>query len=286
MRDFILKAYSKADKEGYALGAFNYSTNEILKGIWAAAVRMKAPIIISNSEGERTFFGLEACVGMYQQMKKDYPYIILHADHTKTFEEIKKVVDAGYPSVHFDGSELDYQTNLRETKKAVEYAHKHNVFIEGELGGIRGGSTTHTDQSLKDVVKEEFLTHPDQAVEFVKLTGVDSLAISVGNAHGLWKDYKKLDFDRIKEVKKKTGKFLVLHGGSGINAADFRKAIACGINKININTELRVAYVNALIKGLHDRKDDVPYHYLDKVSEAVGKVVEEKIIVFKAEDKI
>lgn len=286
MRNFILKAYSKADKGGYALGAFNFSTNEILKGIWNAAVKMKAPIIISNSEGERAFFGLKACVGAYHQMKRDYPYIILHADHTKTFEEIKKVVDAGYPSVHFDGSELPYDENLRLTKAAADYAHKHNVFIEGELGGIRGGSTTHEKESLKDVVKEELLTNPEQAAEFVRLTGVDSLAISVGNAHGLWKDYKKLDFDRIKKVKEKTGKFLVLHGGSGINAADFRKAISLGINKININTELRIAYVNALIKGLHDRKDDVPYHYLDKVSEAVGKVVEEKIIVFKAEKKI
>lgn len=286
MRDFIIKAYSKAGRGKYALGAFNYSTSEILNGIWNATVKMKAPVIISNSEGERAFFGLKACVGAYREMKKDYPYIILHADHTKTFEEIKKVVNAGYPSVHFDGSELPYDENVRQTKAAVEYAHKHNVFVEGELGGIRGGSTTHAEQSLKDVVKEDLLTNPDQAAEFVRLTGVDSLAISVGNVHGLWKDYKKLDFDRIKRVKEKTGKFLVLHGGSGINAADFRKAIDCGVNKININTELRIAYVNALIKGLHDRTDDVPYHYLGKVSEAVGKIVEEKIIVFRAENKI
>jgi fructose-bisphosphate aldolase class II len=286
MRNFIIKLYSKAEKEGYAIGAFNYSTGEILKGIWTAAKKMNSPAIIENSEGERGFFGMEECVATYHAIKKRYPYIILHADHTKTFEEIKKVIDAGYPSVHFDGSELDFEDNVRETKKAVDYAHKHNVFIEAELGGIKGGSTTHKETSLKEVLKEEYLTKPDKAEEFIKRTGVDSLAISVGNAHGLWKDQKKLDFERIKEIKKRTGVFLVLHGGSGISSSDFRKAIECGINKININTELRMAYENALIKGLRERTDDVPYHYLEKVSDEVGKVVEEKIITFKSENKI
>jgi fructose-bisphosphate aldolase, class II len=285
MRKEILKIYKMADKEGFAIGAFNFSTSEILKGLWKAAIKMKSPIITSNSEGEREFFGMEESVALYKAMIKKHPDTILHADHTKSFDEIKRLVDAGYPSVHFDGSELDYETNLRETKKAADYAHKHNVFIEGELGGIKGGSTTHTDQSLKDVVKEEFLTHPDQAVEFVNKTGVDSLAISVGNAHGLWKDYKQLDFDRISEIKKKTGKFLVLHGGSGISPADFQKAISLGINKININTELRVAYKQALSQGLTAAKDDVPYHYLANVSDAISAVVEDKMRTFKSENK-
>jgi ketose-bisphosphate aldolase len=285
MRREIISMYRKADLNGYAIGAFNFSTNEILKGIWQAALKMKSPVIISNSEGERSFFGCEECVAAYHTIKKRHPQVILHADHTKTFKEIKKVIDAGFPSVHFDGSELDYQTNLRETKRAADYAHKHDVFIEGELGGIRGGSTMHKNESLRDVAKEEFFTNPAQAEEFVKMTGIDSLAISVGNAHGIWKEQKKLDFSRIINIKSRTHKFLVLHGGSGIPAKDFRKAIALGINKININTELRLAYEEALIQGLHERKDDVPYHYLGKVSEGVSKVVEEKIITFMSERK-
>jgi len=285
MRHKIIRLYKKADKEKFAIGAFNFSTNEILKGIFDAAVKLRTPVIIALSEGERKFFGCEESVAIYKALLKKYPHIILHADHTKSFEEIKKVVDAGYPSVHFDGSELDYATNLKATKKAVDYAHKHGVFIEGELGGIKGISTTHNDQSLKDVVKEEMLTNPEQAKEFVKKTGVDSLAISVGNAHGLWKDYKALDFERIKAVKEKTGKFLVLHGGSGITPEDFRKAISLGINKININTENRVAFVNALAKGLQERKDDIPYHYLKDVSAAVSAVVEDKIRTFMADGK-
>ena len=256
-----------------------------MKGIIAAAKKLKAPIIISTSEGERNFFGLEESVAVYQTLKKRHSNVILHADHTKSFSEVKRVIDAGYPSVHFDGSELSFRHNTRETKRAVDYAHSNDVFIEGELGGIKGGSTTHKER-LRDVLTEEILTNPNQAKEFVDITGVDSLAISIGNAHGIWRDKPRLDFERLKDIKKKTGKFLVLHGGSGISANDFRKAISLGINKININTETRVAYAQALLKSLHHREDYVPYHYLKDVIEAVSKVVEEKIIIFKAEKRI
>jgi ketose-bisphosphate aldolase len=285
MRSEIINLYKRADKKGFAIGAFNFSNNEIVKGIVAAAMKLKAPVIISMSEGERNYFGCDESVAVYNAIKKKYPYVILHADHTKSFKELKKVIDAGYPSVHFDGSELSFNENLKQTKKAVEYTHRHNVFIEGELGGIKGGSTIHKE-SLKDVLTDDVFTNPSQAEAFVKLTGVDSLAISIGNAHGLWKEQKKLDFERLSEIKKRTGKFLVLHGGSGISAHDFRKAISLGINKININTEIRVVYVHALIKALHHRKDYVPYHYLNEVVDAVSKVVEGKIIIFKSEKKI
>lgn len=285
MRSEIINIYKKADNKGFAIGAFNFSTNEILKGITRAAMKMKAPVIVSMSEGERNFFGCSESVGVFRAIRKKYPYVILHADHTKSFEELKRVVDAGYPSVHFDGSELDFNENIRQTRKAAEYAHKHRVFIEGELGGIKGGSTVH-NESLDEVLTEDVFTNPVQAEGFVKLTGVDSLAISIGNAHGLWKEQKKLDFERLKKIKEKTGSFLVLHGGSGISAHDFRKAISLGINKININTETRVAFAHGLLKALHKRTDYVPYHYLSDVVEAVSKIVEEKIIIFKSEKKV
>jgi len=285
LRSEIINLYKKADKKGFAIGAFNFSTSEIVKSIAAAAVKLRAPVIISMSEGERNFFGCEESVGIYKAIRQKYPHVILHADHTKSFKEIKKVIDAGYPSVHFDGSELSLKENIKWTKRAVDYAHKHDVFIEGELGGITGGSTVHKE-SLKDVLTEGMLTKPSQAAAFVRITGVDSLAISIGNAHGLWKEQKKLDFERLANIKKKTEKFLVLHGGSGISAHDFRKAISLGINKININTETRVAYAHSLMKALHGRKDYVPYHYLEEVVDAVSKEVEEKIIIFKSEKRI
>ena len=285
MRRKIIRLYKRADKKGFALGAFNFSNNEILKGIVSAAKKLKAPIIISTSEGERTFFGLEESVAAYHVIRKKYPPVVLHADHTRSFEEVRKVVDAGYPSVHFDGSDLAFRHNLRETKKAAAYARAHNVFIEGELGAIKGSSTTHREK-LKDTVAEELLTRPEQAEEFVRLTGVDSLAVSIGNAHGVWQDKPSLDFERLKQIKEKTGSFLVLHGGSGISAKNFRKAIILGINKININTELRMAYAHSLLRALHQRKDYTPYHYLADVERAVAEVVDDKIKVFGADNKI
>lgn len=285
MRRKIIRLYEKADKKQFGIGAFNFSTSVILKGIIEAAKKLKAPVIIETSEGERNFFGLEESLAIYKAIKKKYPHVILHADHTKSFHELKRIIDAGYPSVHFDGSELSLRHNIRETKRAVEYAHANDVFIEGELGGITGGSTTHKEK-LKDVLTKDILTSPDQAKEFVELTGVDSLAISIGNAHGIWKDKPMLDFERLKQIKEKTGKFLVLHGGSGISANDFRKAISLGINKININTETRVAYAQALLKGLHHREDYVPYHYMRGVVKAVSDEVGNHIIIFKAEKRI
>jgi fructose-bisphosphate aldolase class II len=285
MRDQIIELYNKADKKGFAIGAFNFSTHEIVMGIVNAARAKKAPVIISMSEGERNYFGCEESAGLYKAILKTYPHVILHADHTKSFKELKRVIDAGYPSVHFDGSELGFKSNLKETKKAVEYAHKNGVFIEGELGGITGGSTVH-DKSLKEVLTSDMLTDPVQAESFVSLTGVDSLAISIGNAHGLWREQKQLDFNRLSEIKVKTGKFLVLHGGSGISAEDFRHAIGLGINKININTETRVAYAHALLQAVQKREDYVPYHYLQSVIDAVSKLVEEKIVIFKSDKKI
>lgn len=285
MRKDIISLYKKADSKGFAIGAFNFSTNEILSGIAKAAIKMRSPVIVSMSEGERNFFGCGESVGVFRAIRKKYPYIILHADHTKSFDEVKKVVDAGYPSVHFDGSELSFLENVRQTRKAVEYAHRHNVFVEGELGGIKGGSTVHKE-SLNDVLTDDVFTNPIQAEGFVHMTGVDSLAISIGNAHGLWKEQKKLDFERLKKIKEKTGAFLVLHGGSGIRSHDFRKAISLGINKININTETRVAYAHGLLRALHHRKDYVPYHYLSDVVEAVSKIVEEKMIIFKSEKRV
>lgn len=283
-KEFIIKMYQDAQKRKYAIGAFNFSTMELMHGIHNAALKNKAPVIMSNSEGERAFFGREESVALWNVLKSRHPKTVLHADHTKSFAEVKKVIDAGYPSVHFDGSELDYKTNLRETKKCADYAKKYNVFIEAELGGIKGGSTFHKE-GLKDVVKDEYLTKPDEAKEFCEFTGIDSLAISVGNAHGIWADRKKLDFERIKAIKAKTGKFLVLHGGSGITPVDFRKAIDCGINKININTETRLAFEKALLKGLAERTDDVPYRYLGHVHEAVSEEIGEKMVIFRAEKK-
>lgn len=289
---FIHRLFSDAQKRKYAIGAFNFSTSEILKGIFLGAQRMKAPVIAETSEGEQAFFlndrvGAEEAVAIVNTFKKYHKNkMILHADHHKSFEAIKTATDAGYPSVHIDASEYDFDKNVRLTKKVVQYAHKHDVWVEGELGHVAGTSALHRNVDIREFVKGMAETDPYQAKEFVAKTGVNALAIMVGNAHGLYKGAKQLDFDRIAAIKKATKAFLVLHGGSGTPDWAYQRAIQLGINKININTEMRVAFATALHKSIHSLQELTPYKYMANAIEEIRKVVEHKLTVYGARNKL
>jgi len=278
----------------YAIGSFNFSTAEILKAIVLAAKDFNSPIIVSTSEGEAEFIGMReagALVKAWQAATK-LP-IILNLDHGKSLKSIKKALAAGYNMVHFDGSELAYEKNIAETKKAVDFAKNFGetfdkkIIVEGELGYLRGGSSVHKE---KLEIQPEDLTNPEQAREFIEKTGVDSLAMVIGNAHGIFlQNGEKLNLERLAEIRKEIGDkaFLVLHGGSGISDDDIKKAIELGVVKINVNTELRVAYKEAMAKELAAAPEETtPYKILEPSLEAVKKVVEGKIKLFKSEDKI
>lgn len=277
----------------YAIGAFNFSTAEILKAIVAAAKELKSPIIVSTSEGEAEFFGLAeaaALVSAWRQATK-LP-IILNLDHGSHMPLIKKAVVAGYNAIHFDGSHLSYDENVRQTKYVVDYiwgvkkTFDREIIVEGELGYLRGSSSKHKE-ALE--IKLEDLTSAEQADDFVEKTGVDSLAIAIGNAHGIFaKGEEKLDLDRLAQIRSALGTraFLVLHGGSGIGEEDIKKAIELGIVKININTELRVAYKEALSGQLEEEpQETTPYKMMAPSFEAVKKVAEEKIKLFGSAGK-
>jgi len=285
----------KAQKGKYAVGQFNVSTDEHIKAIITAAKDLKSPVIIGTSEGERKFIGTKqaaALVGVWQ--KETGLPIILNADHCKTFKSVKQVVDAGYSAVHFDGSVLSFEENVKVTKQVVDYAKKKNpeLLVEGELGYLRGESVVHK----KVKVKPEDLTSPEQAKEFIEKTGVDSLAIVVGNIHGvetksdLETDMKNppLYLDKLREIQQVIPKtFLVLHGGSGTPDEDIKKAIELGIVKININTELRIAYSEELEETIKEHPEEVkPYKILAPAVEAMKEVVEEKIDLFGSKSKI
>ncbi len=285
----MLNFFQKAKNEKYAIGAFNVSNLEQLKGILAAAAKMKSPVLIATSEGESNFLGrkqIRALVDVYKQ-KTDLP-IWLHLDHGKSFEIIEQAIEAGYDSVHFDGSGLDFKENVSISKKVVELAQKHRLKnVEGEIGFLRGESSLGQEVETK----EEDLTDPNQALEFVKKTGVNSLAIAIGNIHGVAKIGKNpnLRIDRLIEIEKKLkGKaFLVLHGGSGTPEEDIIKAVNNGITKVNVNTELRLAYTQALKKSLENNPDQTtPYKIMPPVVDAVQKIVENKIILFGSDYKI
>lgn len=271
LRDYL----KKAQKEKWAIGQFNFSTLEQLRGILAAAKRLKSPVILGTSEGESRFLGLEEILALIEISKMRYGALaFLNLDHAKDLDWIKKAIDFGYSAVHFDGSKLSLEKNIKYSKKIVEYAHKRGVLVEGELGYIGGESKFHKGKAR---IEKKDLTSPDDVRRFVRETKVDSLAIAIGNIHGVYSQMPKLDFQRLKEIKAKTKAFLVLHGASGIPRAEIKKAIKFGIVKININTELRMVWKRALERETQEIK---PYRILPRVQNLVQKKVEEKLKLF------
>ncbi len=280
MRTSLKNILKDAQKNHYAVGQFNFSTLEQLMGIVRAAKKLKAPIIVGTSEGESKFLGLEHAVDLVSDFKKETGLpIFLNLDHGKNLKYIKEAIDIGYDAVHFDGSNLSLEENIEITKKVVKFSKRRSVLVEGEVGIIpKAGS----------IAAKKYLTNPKEAEKFVKETKINSLAINIGNLHGISFSGRnpKLDLKRLKEIQKRVGDtFLVLHGGSGTREEDIKKAIKLGIVKINISTELRIAFTKSLKKGLK-KQEIVPYKYLPEPIEAVQKVVENKIRLFGSNNKI
>jgi len=268
--------FQKAKRKRRAIGQFNFSTLEQLKGIISVAKKTKTPIILGTSQGEVGFFGMEEAILLRDYYRKSFPHIYLNLDHGRDIKLIKKAIDLGYDCVHHDGSELSFKENIKRTKKIVKYAHKRKVLVEGEIKSIKGGSETH--KGVLKFEKERF-ENVAQAKEFVAKTKIDSLAINIGNVHGTFSKPIRLNIDLLKEINKNISVFLVLHGGSGTKEADIKKAIKNGIVKININTELRQVWKKSLLKSL--KKETVkPYKILLPVIEAIEEKTKEKIKLF------
>ena len=273
----LKQVLKKAQKEKYAIGQFNFSTLDQMRGILRASSEMKTPVILGTSEGELNYLGLRQVVALIEIARTEVSVpIFLNLDHGKDLDLIKEAIDYGFSAVHFDGSDLPLEKNIEYAKKIVEYAKKKNVLVEGELGYITGGSKLH---KKKAKIKKENLTSPENVQRFIKETKVDSLAISIGNLHGVYLGMPDLDFERLRNINNKTNASLVLHGGSGISKKEIKKAIGLGIVKININTELRIAWKKSLIKNLNSKKIK-PYNILSLVEKDIQKKVEEKIKLF------
>ena len=278
------KLLNKANKENYAVGAFNINNLEVLKAVVNAASKLKAPVILQTSENAIKYAGLNYLFNMIKAV--DNVEYALHLDHGKELKLIKKCINLGYTSVMFDGSGLKFNDNVRKTKYVVSLAKKKNVSVEAELGMLGNN--------------ESFYTNPDQAKEFVEKTGINSLAISIGTSHGAYKFKNKpsLRFDILKEIKDKTKMPLVLHGASnvpdsitsklnklglklkntqGVPDDQIKKAINLGINKVNIDTDLRLAFNLGLRKSLNNLD---PREMLKPAINEMQKLAEHKIILF------
>jgi fructose-bisphosphate aldolase class II len=277
-----LREYVKeAEEKKIAIGHFNISNLEGLHGVYQAAKKLNVPVIIGLSEGEEDFVGRDEAIAMIKTIreKENFP-IFLNADHHYSFERVKLAIDAGFDSVIFDGAKLNFDENVKITKQCIEYARSVNpeIIIEAEIGYIGSGS------NIKESIPEGagLMTKPDEAKRFVEITGVDMLAPSVGNIHGIIKGGNPhIDAELVKEIRKEAGVPLVLHGGSGISDPDFIKGIRAGISIIHISTELRLAYDEALKKSLADNPGETtPYKILQPAVEAMEKVAEARLKLF------
>lgn len=282
LREYIQDAkYTKT-----AIGHFNISNLEALWAIFNAAQKLKLPVIIGVSEGERDFVGVRQVAALVKSLRDEFGHpIFLNADHTYSFGRVKEAIDAGFDSVIFDGAKLPFEENIIETKKCVDYARgiDRDVLVEAELGFI-GQSSKLLDAVPEGVdLSESALTQPGQALEFVQKTGVDLLAPAVGNFHGMLRGGvdPRLNIARIKAIREMANVPLVLHGGSGNSSDDFSSAIDAGISVIHINTELRLAYRDALKFSLQENPDEVaPYKILKGPTVAMQKFVEVKMKTF------
>ena len=280
-----LNNYLQKAREGhYAIGHFNFATEDVLKAIVEAAKEFGAPcVMVGTSEGESEFVGLREAVALVQALREDMQYpIFLNADHFKSFEKCKAAIDAGYDSIIADGSKMSMVENIAFVKQVVEYARSANsdISVEGELGYLKGSSEVQT----KVEISTEDYSKPEEVAEFVQQTGVDRMAVVFGNIHGIVTDQEeKLDIGHFsKIVSAAPQSYYVLHGASGLTDADVQAAIKAGITNVHFNTELRVAYQHELSHQLTEHPGETtPYKYMGPAAEEVKKLVLAKLALFK-----
>ncbi len=272
----------KAQREKYAVPAFNFHNLETIQVIVEAAAEMKSPLILAGTPGTFEYGGRDYLQAIIETASRKYSIpIAIHLDHHETFESIKKSIDLGTKSVMIDASHHPFEENIELVSKVVEYAHRYDVTVEAELGRLGG----QEDDLVVDE-KDSFFTNPDAAVEYAERTRIDSLAVAIGTAHGLYKSEPKLDFERLEEIRKKVSIPLVLHGASGVSVQDVRKCISLGITKVNIATELKLPFSDELRKYLMENTEaNDPRKYMAKAKEEMKKVVIEKIKMCMSNDR-
>jgi len=299
-KDLMLPAMQKA----YAIGAFNISNLESLFAVVEAAVEEKSPVIVAVTPSSIRYAGLPYIGKMVNDAGESAPVpMSLHLDHGEDVETVSRCIEAGFTSVMIDGSHLKFEENMALTKRVVDLAHPKGVSVEAELGRLAGVEESTVEE------REAVLTDPDAAEEFVKRTGVDALAVAIGTSHGAYKfkGEPKLDFERLKLIRKKVDIPLVLHGASsvpswiiqkavkygaelsgakGIPEEHIRKAISLGITKINIDTDLRLAFT-ATVREFLVKSPEIfdPRKILGSAKEAMKDVVKSKMRLFGSSGK-
>lgn len=272
-REMLLKA-----QEGkYAVPAFNIHNLETLQVVAETANEMRSPVIIAGTPSTiEDYAGPDFIEAMAKVASDKYDVpIAIHLDHFEDVAAIKKDIDLGFKSCMIDASKCEFEKNIAIVKDVVEYAHKRDAVVEAELGKLGG----REDDLVVDE-KDAMYTNPDDAKEFVERTKVDSLAIAIGTAHGLYKGEPKLDFERLKEIRAKVDVPLVLHGASDVPDELVQKAISLGICKVNVATDLKIPFANAVKEYFKENPEaNDPRKYMTPGKEAMKEIVKHKINV-------
>jgi fructose-bisphosphate aldolase class II len=272
----------KAEQGNYAVGAFNANNMEIVQAIVEAAEKEKSPVIMQASQGAITYAGLDYITEMVRlaAMSASVP-VALHLDHGTDFDQVVRCIRSGFTSIMYDGSKLPLEDNIAITRKVLDIARPVGVSVEAELGKIGG-----TEDNVQVSEKEAMYTDPDEARYFVEQTGVDSLAIAIGTAHGQYKGEPKLDYERLSQIKALVKIPIVLHGSSGVPDDSIRKAIELGVRKVNIDTNIREAFVGAMRRVITEKPNEIdPRKILGPAREATVAVIREKMKAFKSSGK-
>lgn len=273
-----------AEKNKYAVGAFNIHNVESALGVAQAAVRANSPAIIQVSESTIKYMGIKPITHLVSTIAKNVAAkvpIALHLDHGKSLSSVFECIDSGFSSVHIDASDLPLDENIAMTRRAVEIAHAKKVWVQGEVGSIMG---EHGGRGSK--LENIPIANLEDVIKFVKETNIDTLAAAVGTAHGVYKNEDIL-FDLLKKIKQKTKKPFVLHGGSGIEDAKIKKAIKEGVNIVNIGTDIKVAFTKTLIKNCAKNKTETdPRKLLKPTIAAVEEVVFKKMKLFGSINRV
>ncbi len=282
----VKEILTKAKEGSYAVGSFNAFNLETTRAIIEGAREMKSPVIVQVTEKTTEYAGGRGIFNLIKNEAEFYSPQIpvgIHIDHGRSFEFIERAIEIGFTSVMYDGSRKKYVDNLEMTKKIADYCHQKGVCIQAELGNV----PYLGEVNVGEIDWDKYLTNPEQAQDFVKKTKADSLAVAIGNAHGFFKEKKEIDFKRLAKIKEKCAIPLVLHGASDWENGQIAEAIKNGISCFNIDTAIRLAFVNNLANAIGERGDMSldARKLLGAAREAVKKIVQEKIKNFGSEGK-
>lgn len=284
------EAIARARAQGYALGAFNLDNQETLKAVVAAAAKKNSPVLVEVSKGEVDALGLDNVRDMVDNYKEEFGVeIYVNLDHSPSVEDAIEGIEAGFEFIHIDISQANHdatEEEIREkTREVVAYARLTGALVESEPHYFGGSSNLHTEEINYDEIKKTFST-PQGAKEFVEATSIDTFAAAIGNLHGSYPAPKMLDLQLLKEIRAAVDCNISLHGGSGTPGHYFVDAVKIGVSKININSDMRVAYRKTLEKVLAENPTEYAViKLMDQVIEAVQLVVEEKIDLFGSTGK-